>query len=315
MNQQKSATENNENALSTTEPKPKYALAQLAEKLAVKSDLLTEILKKTAFKECKTNEEFYAAVVIANSYGLNPMLKEIYAFPAKGGGVMVSVGIDGWIRLVNQQPTFMGHKFIHHKNESGKVESITCQIYIAGRDFPIEKTEYLAECKRSTEPWDKYPIRMLEHKAFIQCARYAFGFGGIYDSDEVERIIETEGKPSSGDDSIVSLRRENKAVEVDPKKSEPAKASPAAESKPAVDAEIVDTKPSPSNLAAQEWAPISEGDLKDLLDVAAKVDHSAAQVSEYVSIRYSIDDLGKIPRALYKEIITHFTAMAGKGAN
>ena len=31
---------------------------------------------------------------------------------------------------------------------------------------------------------------MLRHKAMIQCARLAFGFGGIYDQDEAERIVE-----------------------------------------------------------------------------------------------------------------------------
>jgi hypothetical protein len=31
---------------------------------------------------------------------------------------------------------------------------------------------------------------MLRHKAMIQCARLAFGFAGIYDQDEAERIAE-----------------------------------------------------------------------------------------------------------------------------
>ncbi|EIP6782236.1 hypothetical protein LTE40_000211, partial [Escherichia coli] len=30
----------------------------------------------------------------------------------------------------------------------------------------------------------------LRHKAMIQCARLAFGFAGIYDKDEAERIVE-----------------------------------------------------------------------------------------------------------------------------
>lgn len=34
------------------------------------------------------------------------------------------------------------------------------------------------------------PKRMLRHKAMIQCARLAFGFAGIYDKDEAERIVE-----------------------------------------------------------------------------------------------------------------------------
>ena len=33
---------------------------------------------------------------------------------------------------------------------------------------------------------------MLRHKAMIQCARLAFGFVGIYDQDEAERITEPE---------------------------------------------------------------------------------------------------------------------------
>ena len=32
---------------------------------------------------------------------------------------------------------------------------------------------------------------MLRHKAMIQCARLAFGYGGIYDQDEAERIVES----------------------------------------------------------------------------------------------------------------------------
>ncbi|MGP1667495.1 MAG: hypothetical protein ACTS5I_16635, partial [Rhodanobacter sp.] len=34
------------------------------------------------------------------------------------------------------------------------------------------------------------PRRMLRHKAMIQCARLAFGFVGVYDPDEAERIQE-----------------------------------------------------------------------------------------------------------------------------
>src|SRR3546814_18172510 len=49
----------------------------------------------------------------------------------------------------------------------------------------------MSECKRGTQPWQSHPRRMLRHKATIQCARLAFGFGGIYDQDEAERIVES----------------------------------------------------------------------------------------------------------------------------
>ena len=48
-------------------------------------------------------------------------------------------------------------------------------------------TEYLKECIRDTEPW-RMKNRMLRHKALIQCARYAFGFSGIYDEEEGQVI-------------------------------------------------------------------------------------------------------------------------------
>ncbi|MCO2532685.1 phage recombination protein Bet, partial [Pseudomonas aeruginosa] len=38
--------------------------------------------------------------------------------------------------------------------------------------------------------------RMLRHKAMIQCARLAFGFAGIYDQDEAERIVERDVTPA-----------------------------------------------------------------------------------------------------------------------
>ncbi len=64
------------------------------------------------------------------------------------------------------------------------------------RKHPVKVTEYMAECKRPTQPWQSHPKRMLRHKATIQCARLAFGFVGIYEQDEAERIIEAEFSPA-----------------------------------------------------------------------------------------------------------------------
>src|SRR5580765_7172723 len=69
-------------------------------------------------------------------------------------------------------------------------DTATCIIYRKDRSHPTRITEYLAECTRGTDPWKSHPRRMLRHKALIQCARLAFGFAGIYDHDEGERIID-----------------------------------------------------------------------------------------------------------------------------
>ncbi|EJF75584.1 hypothetical protein MCO_01776 [Bartonella sp. DB5-6] len=77
-------------------------------------------------------------------------------------------------------------------DKDGNLIAIKCAIRLKGIKDPIEVTEYLKECKQeNSEPWKKYPARMLRHKATIQCARYAFGFSGIYEEDEAARINET----------------------------------------------------------------------------------------------------------------------------
>lgn len=165
------------------------ALATLTQKLAARLDMgdgadLIDTLKVTAFKGQVSDAQMTALMVVANQYGLNPWTKEIYAFPDKNNGIVPVVGVDGWSRIINSHPQFDGMEFEQDD------ESCTCIIYRKDRSRPIKVTEYKAECKRNTEPWEKWPRRMLRHKAMIQCARLAFGFTGIYDHDEAERMVE-----------------------------------------------------------------------------------------------------------------------------
>lgn len=138
-----------------------------------------------------TQEQVVSFLMVAEQYKLNPLTKEIYAFPGKGGGIQPIVSIDGWVNLINSHPAMNGIVLDENMHD-GKVVSITCKIYRKDRDHPIIVTEYMEECKRPTEPWNKWPIRMLRHKALIQCARVAFGFAGIIDPDEYDRMKEVK---------------------------------------------------------------------------------------------------------------------------
>jgi hypothetical protein len=61
---------------------------------------------------------------------------------------------------------------------------------------PVKVTEYLAECRRGTEPW-KMEHRMLRHKALIQCSRVAFGFSGIVDDEEAVSLRDVTPPPAA----------------------------------------------------------------------------------------------------------------------
>jgi len=153
------------------------ALATLTNSFAARFGLgdnqkeLIDTLKATAFKGGNvTDAQMTALMLVAQQYNLNPWLKEI----------------DGWARIMNDHPQFDGMEFQQDD------ESCTCIIYRKDRSHATKATEYMNECRRTnTGPWQSHPKRMLRHKAMIQAARLAFGFGGIYDQDEAERIIET----------------------------------------------------------------------------------------------------------------------------
>jgi len=83
---------------------------------------------------------------------------------------------------------------VTHKGKNCHVW-IECIITRKDRSKPIVVREYFDEVVRSvnfTTPWDTHPKRMHRHKAEIQAVRIAFGFAGIYDEDEAERIIEKD---------------------------------------------------------------------------------------------------------------------------
>lgn len=168
---------------------------------------LVQTLKATAFKGNATDAQFNALMIVSTQYGLNPFTKEIYAFPDKNNGITPVVGVDGWARIINSHPQFDGMEF------TADAESCTCKIYRKDRNHPTTVTEYLEECKRNTQPWNSHPRRMLRHKAMIQAARLAFGFGGIYDEDEAQRIQAPETpKEVKADHELDSLLADGEAA-------------------------------------------------------------------------------------------------------
>lgn len=186
----------------------------MAERLNMDQRELQNVINKTVMPaNVPVSEEQYTAfLLVSNEHKLNPVKKEIYAFPTKRGGIQPMVSIDGWMRIINSHPEFDGMEFQDRLDNDGRLVSITCRMYRKDRQHAVEVTEYMAECRRGTDPWRQWPSRMLRHKAAIQCARYAFGFGGLYDQDELERMDEAgEEKVVTGSDTINGMVEDDKA--------------------------------------------------------------------------------------------------------
>lgn len=180
-------------------PASNSVLVRMANRFGVDPDKMLSTLKATAFRGDVSVEQMMALAVVADQYGLNPWTKEIYAFPDKHNGIVPVVGVDGWSRIINTNPMFDGMDFVEGELNSRSIPNwIECRMHRKDRAHPICVKEYFDEVYREPirtregktidTPWQSHPRRMLRHKAMIQCARLAFGFVGIYDEDEAERI-------------------------------------------------------------------------------------------------------------------------------
>jgi len=190
-------------------PNKNKLAGKFATKFNVDEQEVMNILKSTAFKQRDgqppSDNQMMALMIVADQYGLNPFVKEIYAYPDKSNGIVPVVGVDGWNRIMNDHPQMDGIEF-KYSEETVQHKSKNCHVWIEAiitrkdRSKPIVVREYFDEVVRNANfatPWDTHPKRMHRHKAEIQCARIAFGFAGIYDEDEAERIIEKDITPAS----------------------------------------------------------------------------------------------------------------------
>mgnify|MGYP005817126799 CR=1 FL=1 len=185
-------------------------------------------LKATAFRQKEgevSDAQMMMLLVIANEYNLNPFTRELYAYPDKQNGIVPVVSIDGWVRIINERPSMRGFEFTAAENmvtpDGGKPcpEWMEIVIHRSDRDHPVTIREYLDEVYRPPfegkrrdgtkysvpGPWQSHTKRMLRHKTLIQGARIAFGFGGIFDEDEAQRIVE---RNITGEAEVVSRTQE-----------------------------------------------------------------------------------------------------------
>ena len=224
-------------------------LCALAERYGMLPGALYDTLKASVFRGANDNE-FQALCLISKTYGLNPLLKEIYAFPSRGG-VVPMVGVDGYTAMMHRQPDFDGVEFGYSENTIavGNVKSapewVECRIYRKSCSRPTIVREYMDECWRNTEPWKTHPRRMLRHKALCQCVRTAFGFSGVYsDADEIESVTVEEAKPNVNAAIAQAIEAQPSPAPAQPKRrGRPPKAQPA-------------TAPAPAPEPVQESQPV-----------------------------------------------------------
>lgn len=178
--------------LPTNPPPKRKLLQQLADRYGVEPDVFLRTMAAVAMPTPHTEEDLISCLIVANEHDLNPLTKEIHFMRDKMGRIQPIVGVDGWVKKLNDHPKFNGLKFDYEWDDKKKLVAVTCTIWRKDRDHPIVVTEFMSECFRPAKEgkanaWSTNPMRMLRHRALVQGTRYAMGLGGIMDLDEFER--------------------------------------------------------------------------------------------------------------------------------
>lgn len=186
------------NPVQQAKAKTQSLIVRLADKFGVDHNNLLRCLTSQVFKQtdgaAPSNEELMVLLLVCENYGLNPFNREIFAFRnKKSGSIIPIVSLDGWCKIVRNQKDFNGMSFSFADQRitlPGYREELPeyaqCSIRRKGIDEPITVQEFMVECFNENSPvWKKWPRRMLRTRAFIQCARLAFGLSGLYDEGDV----------------------------------------------------------------------------------------------------------------------------------
>jgi phage recombination protein Bet len=226
-----------------------------------------EAIRQTVMPGNATTAQTAAFLQVAHSYKLNPFIKEIYAFPAKSGGIMPMISIDGWLSIANRDPRYEGYEYEEILDEKGNLEGGKVTIYRSDRQRPHVHREWFRECKRNTDPWNNMPRRMMENRTVAQGIRRALGISGLMDIDEVEQMHEinitgqssvlersTETKTAALKEKIGAKRGRPTTEKVtEPEKPALAMPEPVPDPEPEAEAEIIApaAEPEPAPQAAQ----------------------------------------------------------------
>lgn len=297
-------------------------LAKFGDKYSMDPKTFLDTVQKTVFKDAKNMEQVATLLMVADQYGLNPITKEIMAFPDKGGGVVPVVGVDGWNRIAQQHPQFDGVEFRYSTDEvvpdGGKrcPTWVECVVYRKDREHPVVIREYLDECYRKTGPWQSHTKRMLRHKALIQGYRTAFGFHGIYDEDEAQRMYVENTATDAPAGPSSSAQKARRALSATPTTTEAAEEP---ESAPVDDYEDIPVDPETGEIVdgeveedeVEEQAPRATRQQVSAIHAAKRNNEWSDEEYALLLAEYDVGHANELTRGQAVEVVRQL--MAGPG--
>jgi phage recombination protein Bet len=141
------------------------------------------LIKAMVAKDC-TDTEFKLLMYLSNTYGLDPLLKQIWAVKYQGRAALIFCGRDGFLQIAHRSGQFDGMESDVIREE-GQIIGAYCKVWRKDMSHPFEVRVLLAEYTTGKNLWHDKPGVMIVKVAESQCLRRAFQVAGIYSQDEI----------------------------------------------------------------------------------------------------------------------------------
>lgn len=170
--------------------------ARVAGEFAIEPAALWAALKTEFFPGgAASDAQMFLVLQIMDKYKLNPFMHEMFAaISQKTGKLLVGIQYDGFNTIAHRNPRYRGYQMEHERDpKTGKVIAVRCKVYRDDWQHPGEYYALMEEWfVQGKDTWTARPVHQLSIKAFNNCVKLTLGLTGLYDSDDIDRIQESE---------------------------------------------------------------------------------------------------------------------------
>jgi phage recombination protein Bet len=150
------------------------------------------LLRNVIAKGC-TEPEFKLLMYMANTYGLDPLLKQIWAVKRnESQPALIFAGRDGMLAIAHRSGHFDGMQsgvIYEGAGKDKKPVSAWCEIWRNDMSHSFKTEVPFSEYNTGFSVWKTNPSAMILKVAEAVCLRKAFSVSGLYAPEEIDTEV------------------------------------------------------------------------------------------------------------------------------
>jgi hypothetical protein len=155
--------------------------------------LQTQLIKVPAGKPPATPGELVVVMSTLNKYGLDPMMRQLYAWRDNRGDLAVMLSLDGWVELARRNPGYVSvsYKYGPDVPKTGKHKAcwewVQATVHTTDRGDVELPPMYLDEWRKDYGQWLEMPRHKMHIISYRMAIREVYGISlDVRDPDDVQ---------------------------------------------------------------------------------------------------------------------------------